>query len=207
MPIIGITTSFGEAHVELAELERVLVARGYSTLRSTMPIFTFGVEGVLGPVRVGLPVEGGWTATRHRERDHELPLRVLGGGLLVGYDFLRLPGSSTLVAARIHLGTLSVDAHAMRSAFGEQLARLDEGERVEGSFSAWSLEVGHERYFLLGRLNAVERAAIQFGIRIGYNWKLGGTQWSVADDRPLRGGPALDFSGARFRLVLGFFVD
>src|SRR5690606_17243956 len=56
LPIIGITTSFGEAHVELTELERVLVADGYATLRSTIPIFTFGVEGVWGPVRVGLPV-------------------------------------------------------------------------------------------------------------------------------------------------------
>jgi hypothetical protein len=209
--MFGFTTSLGIAEVDMPDLERVLLSQGYSSLPVSMPYLILGVEGVFGPVRTGLLLESSWLSSRDTVTPEALGLNAIGAGLLLGYDFLRLPGSATFVAAQIVGKYIEADWRGLRAEFGVQLDSVSDDARLEARTRRLSLELGHERYFVLGPAFPAEHVAILLGGRLGYNWQLGGTDWATPDEcnksRDLRGGPDFDFSGLSFRLVFGIVVD
>lgn len=193
----------GERGARFGGLNDALVRDGFS------PLPFAGVEGGLdldftvGRVRAGITLGAGGRSSKHRDTGAEISAWLSEVGFTAGFDVIRYEQLSAFVSSGILFGHLSVDARAEGSTLFPDLKEW-EGERVNFSHTEWPLDVGTDYLIPLGRASGTEQWVLQFGARVGWLRQLGGG-WETDRERDSRdiGGPPVDLSGPRARLVLG----
>lgn len=207
---IGITAFTGLAEARFTGLSDALARDGFETLSTTHFFAGLGVEGRFGPVRVALPLELGWLSSAHRDTKEEIDVRIFNAGLYLGWDFWRAPGHATFFGASFQAGSVNVTAASPSfTLFRDRLAAHGDVEEVIRAHGRVVPELGHDRYIKLANLPTNEHGALQIGGRIGYAWQFSAGDWEIVDEKggTLGGGPHVDTSGPRFRLILGLLVD
>jgi hypothetical protein len=193
----------GERRVKLGELERGLARDGYAPFRQVSVIGGLDLDFTLGRVRFGLGLGAGGRTTRQRSTGNELATWLSEGAFTAGFDLLSYEQLRVFVASGFGFASLYVDHPEGSSVFPD--VRPWEGDRVEYSLLEIPFDVGTDYFVPFGRASATERWVVQFGVRVGWQQQLGQGDWKT-DEKNGRdlAGPALDLSGPRARLVLGF---
>ena len=193
----------GERGVRLGGLNDALARDGFTPLPYAGAEGGLDLDFTFGRVRTGISFGAGGRTSKHRDTGAELSTWLSEVGFTAGLDAVRYDQLSAFVSSGVLFGNLYVDARAKGSTLFPDLKEW-EGERVVFSHTALPLDVGTDYLLPLGRASPNEQWVLQFGMRVGWLWQLDGS-WGTdrgADSRGI-GGPPVDVTGPRARLVLG----
>jgi hypothetical protein len=198
----------GERGIDFASLNGVLTRDGFAPLPYSRVMGGLDLDFTIGRVRGGVALGAGGSTVQHGESGAELSTWLSEIGFTLGYDFARYEQLHAFLSTGILVEDFYVERAPGLTAFPD--VKPWEGDRI--AFSAFSapIEIGSDYFIPLGRASSNEFWIFQLGTRLGWIEQLGDGEWSTDEgpaSRELTGGPPLDLSGWRGRIVLGIGVQ
>jgi hypothetical protein len=193
----------GERGTGFEELNQALAGDGFAPLDYSATQGGLDLDFTVGRTRLGVSLGAGGRTTEHTRTGVELSTWQSDIGFTGGFDILRYDRFHAFASTGFLVGLFYLDYAKGLTLFSD--VQPEKVERV--TFSAFELpiEVGTDYLVPFGRASDTERWLLQFGMRLGWVEQIGIGGWTTDDEhgRDLVG-PAMDLSGPRFRLVLGF---
>jgi hypothetical protein len=196
----------GERSLHLPELDQALARDGFAPLQHVGLIGGLDMDFTVGRVRAGIGFGTGGRTTHHRTTGDELSTRHLDVLFTVGFDVLRYEPFRVFLSSGLGVASLYVDRRDGSTLFPD--AKPWDGDRVDFTAFEVPFELGTDYFVPFGPVRGSERWLVQFGARVGWQQQLGSGGWKTDEKRGRDlAGPAVDLSGPRARLVLGFGVQ
>jgi hypothetical protein len=206
----GVIAGYGVHQLDSTRLNRELAQSRYSGLGSSDALFTAALWFELGRLRLDLNFFRGSESIRSRESRDRASFVFSGGGLDVGWEFVRTRGFTLYPYVGLGFGSRAVEVPYQDQA--PVLSSIEPsapaGRTVEAGGTLMSLGVAFEQVLFTLYEDRTGYVGLSLGAKLGYHAQLGHSPWEIdepnTDPVTFRGGPPSDVGGFYGVFSVGF---